>query len=167
MADAKPYCWHLSADWAGCFGSRQQIREIRFCLTGPPLLTLAGYDVACLLHRLSPMSAAIVYTLSGIPPGIYLFCNCRSAFRHTFKEAITAVGTLLSYGLRSFGIDLCGTLGTTWTKLCGEHALAREDGWVCRGLKRLTCHECSAAGTWRLSCFPAWWAYPGAEIASW
>lgn len=82
-----------------------------FVLIGPPLLTLAGLTVLALLHWLTPLSAAVTYTLSGIPASIYLFRQLPLTFRHTLKETVTAGKVLLSYGIRSYGIDLCGTLG--------------------------------------------------------
>ncbi len=82
-----------------------------FILTGPPLLTLAGLTTLAFLHQLTPFSAAITYTLSGIPAGLYLYRQLPLTFRHTARETISAGRTLLSYGLRSYGIDLCGTLG--------------------------------------------------------
>ena len=82
-----------------------------FVLIGPPLLTLAGLTTLAFLHRLTPISAAFVYTLSGIPAGVYLFRQLPISFRHSLGETVTCGKTLLSYGIRSYGIDLCGTLG--------------------------------------------------------
>jgi O-antigen/teichoic acid export membrane protein len=80
-------------------------------LTGPPLITLSTLTVLAILHRLTPISAAFTYTLSGVPACIYLYSQLPITFRHTFRETVAAGRTLLSYGIRSYGIDLCGALG--------------------------------------------------------
>ena len=82
-----------------------------FVLTGPPLLTLGGLTALAILHQLTPITAAVTYTLSGLPAAIYLYRQLPISFRHTWKETVNAGRTLLSYGIRSYGIDLCGTLG--------------------------------------------------------
>ncbi len=82
-----------------------------FVLTGPPLLTLAGLTALAILHQLTPITAAVTYTLSGLPAAFYLYRQLPISFRHTWREMVNAGKTLLSYGIRSYGIDLCGTLG--------------------------------------------------------
>jgi O-antigen/teichoic acid export membrane protein len=82
-----------------------------FVLTGPPLLTLIGLTALALVHHLTPFSAAVTYTLSGVPACIYLFRQLPVTVRQTLRETVDAGKTLLSYGIRSYGIDLCGTLG--------------------------------------------------------
>jgi O-antigen/teichoic acid export membrane protein len=82
-----------------------------FVLTGPPLLTLAVLAVLAMFHHLTPIAAAVTYTLSGVPAGIYLYRQLPLTFSHQWSESVSAGKTLLSYGIRSYGIDLCGTLG--------------------------------------------------------
>ncbi len=80
-------------------------------LIGPPLLTLAGLVLLALAGHLTPFAAGVVYTLSGIPPFLYLWSRLPLRLSVPLREASAAGRLLLSYGLRSYGIDLCGTLG--------------------------------------------------------
>ncbi len=79
-------------------------------LVGPPLLTLAGLLLLLFTHRFTPVNAAWCYVLSGFPPLIWMgrsfYRTVRPRFHHLFQSA----RLLLSYGIRSYGIDLCGTL---------------------------------------------------------
>lgn len=80
-------------------------------LIGPPLLTLAGLIGLLSFHALTPLSAGIAYTLSGIPPFLYLWSRLPLDVHQQAREIVSAGKALLSYGIRSYGIDLCGTLG--------------------------------------------------------
>jgi O-antigen/teichoic acid export membrane protein len=80
-------------------------------LITPPSLTLAGLSVLALLHHLTPVSAGITYILSGIPAVIFLYTRLPFSLWQPFREVLSASKLLLSYGIRSYGIDLCGTLG--------------------------------------------------------
>jgi O-antigen/teichoic acid export membrane protein len=79
-------------------------------LIGPPALTLAGLLLLVVTHAFTPVSAAWCYVLSGLPPIIWMarsfYRTVRPRFHHLFQSA----RLLLSYGIRSYGIDLCGTL---------------------------------------------------------
>jgi len=80
-------------------------------LITPPSLTLAGLAVLAMIHHLTPFAAGITYILSGIPAVIFLYSQLPFSFRQSFREVVSASRLLLSYGIRSYGIDLCGTLG--------------------------------------------------------
>ena len=80
-------------------------------LVGPPLLTLVGLTGLALLHRLTPVAAGITYSLSGIPAFVYLWSRLGLTLSQPLAPVLKAGRRLLSYGARSYGIDLCGTLG--------------------------------------------------------
>lgn len=80
-------------------------------LTATPLLTLLGLLFLAAAHALTPLHAGIVYTLSGIPVCARLWSRLPVRFPQPLRALQHAALMLLSYGLRSFGIDLCGTLG--------------------------------------------------------
>ena len=79
-------------------------------LIGPPSLTLAGLLLLLSLHRFTPANAAWCYVLAGIPPVIWMARSFYLAVRPRFRNLWRSVRLLLSYGIRSYGIDLCGTL---------------------------------------------------------
>ncbi len=80
-------------------------------LTATPLLTLLGLTTLALLHGLTPLSAGITYTLAGLPVFVFLWSRLPVRFFQPLGPVIQAARSLLSYGIRSYGIDLCGTLG--------------------------------------------------------
>lgn len=72
--------------------------------------TLSLLVVFMAMHRLTPLTAAFSYVLSGIPPFIWTSSAIIPKAKWKLQEMISGAKTLLSYGLRSYGIDLCGTL---------------------------------------------------------
>jgi O-antigen/teichoic acid export membrane protein len=79
-------------------------------LIGPPLLTLAGLLLLVFTHTFTAVNAACWYVFTGLPPLLWMgrsfYRTVRPRFHHLFQSA----RLLLSYGVRSYGIDLCGTL---------------------------------------------------------
>jgi O-antigen/teichoic acid export membrane protein len=79
-------------------------------LIGPPVLTLAGLLLLLWTHAFTPVNAAWCYVLSGVPPLIWMSRSFHRAVRPRFRHPHKSTLLLLSYGIRSYGIDLCGTL---------------------------------------------------------
>jgi O-antigen/teichoic acid export membrane protein len=79
-------------------------------LIGSPLLTLAGLLLLWLTHAFTPVNAAWCYVLSGLPPLIWMSYSFYRAVQPRFRKLQASTSLLLSYGIRSYGIDLCGTL---------------------------------------------------------
>jgi O-antigen/teichoic acid export membrane protein len=79
-------------------------------LIGPPVLTLAGLLLLLWTHAFTPVNAAWCYVLSGVPPLIWMSRSFYRAVRPRFRHLHKSTLLLLSYGIRSYGIDLCGTL---------------------------------------------------------
>jgi O-antigen/teichoic acid export membrane protein len=79
-------------------------------LVGAPLLTLAGLVPLALLHSLTPVHAAWCYVVSGFPPLVWMAVSLHRTVHPQFRHFVHSAHLLLSYGIRSYGIDLCGTL---------------------------------------------------------
>jgi O-antigen/teichoic acid export membrane protein len=79
-------------------------------LIGPPLLTLAGLLLLLFTHTFTPVNASWVYVLAGLPPLVWMSYHFHQAVRPRFRQLRKSAQLLLSYGIRSYGIDLCGTL---------------------------------------------------------
>ena len=80
-------------------------------LAAPPALTLLGLIALKLGGHLSPVTAGLAYTFSGLPPFFYLWRHLPFTFRVPAARLRAAARKLLAYGLRSYAIDLCGTMG--------------------------------------------------------
>lgn len=76
----------------------------------PSILTLCGLIVLLLTHRLSPVTAAAAYILSGIPTCIFLVLRLGSYFHGRPTALFRVTRQLLNYGIRSYGVDICGAL---------------------------------------------------------
>ena len=81
--------------------------KIRFI---QPLLTLAALGVLAITKQLTPLSAALAYSIPGLPlffwVARYLWCSLRPQW----KGLATAYKLLVGYGIRAYGMDLLGTL---------------------------------------------------------
>ena len=80
------------------------------CLLAPPVITLASLLLLLGTHHLTPISGAWSYVLGGAAPVVWVVVSLRSDIALRWKEMLIAAQDLMSYGLRSFGIDLCGSL---------------------------------------------------------
>jgi O-antigen/teichoic acid export membrane protein len=79
-------------------------------LVMPPVLTLVMLCGFLLTHRLTPTTAAISYVVSGLPALWWLFRSAPLSMHVPLQTLFGAMRELLSYGIRSYGIDLCGTV---------------------------------------------------------
>ena len=87
----------------------------RFGTSSAILLTPPAFILLVLLgllgmHHLTPIAAATTYVLSGLPPVIWIVGSLRKDLLTKWSEIGGATRDLMSYGLRSYGIDLCGSL---------------------------------------------------------
>ncbi len=76
----------------------------------PPSLTIVGLVLCQALHILTPISASICYVVAGLPSLLLVLIGLSKSFRGFDLTRLQAARTLLSYGVRSYGIELCGTL---------------------------------------------------------
>ena len=71
------------------------------------LLLLIGLVGA---EKLTPLTAGLSYLLPNVPITIWLVFRLRQLFQIRWHRFIESCKLLLSYGLRSYGVDLLGTL---------------------------------------------------------
>jgi O-antigen/teichoic acid export membrane protein len=76
----------------------------------PPALTLFWLIVLWRVGLLTPINAAFAYVVVGIPPFIWMLLRLWRMFQPSFDSFIDSARLLLSYGIRAYGIDLCGTM---------------------------------------------------------
>jgi O-antigen/teichoic acid export membrane protein len=75
-----------------------------------PLVTLLALFFFLAVHRLNPYTAAISYIFAALPSfGLMLYRVVRIGFR-AVRPQIADVKQILTYGIRSYGIDILGTL---------------------------------------------------------
>ena len=78
---------------------------------GQPMLTVGLLGLFWLLDWLSPLTAALAYLGPLVPlSGLILFVVLRESLP-SILGIWQACGRLLSYGVRSYGVDILGTLG--------------------------------------------------------
>ena len=75
-----------------------------------PSLTLSGLLALLAFHKLTPLTAAYAYVLNSLPVIVWITLKLWRQFRPSFRQIKSTSSVLLSYGIRSYGIDLCGTL---------------------------------------------------------
>jgi O-antigen/teichoic acid export membrane protein len=73
-------------------------------------LTLIGLIGLLITHSMTPYSAAIAYVPVGIVPLGWMLHRLRKVFQPTIASFRESARLLFSYGIRSYGIDLCGTM---------------------------------------------------------
>jgi O-antigen/teichoic acid export membrane protein len=75
-----------------------------------PASTLLLLIVLALTHTMTPVRAAFAYVLVGIFPVIWLLMLLGKRFKPTLQSLRASMALLFSYGIRSYGIDLCGAM---------------------------------------------------------
>lgn len=99
IANARAACESEGDFWAS---------SVALCV--PQILALAGLVILLLIHRLSPVTAAAAYILGGIPACIFLLSRLYPLFRGRPTGLTLITRQLLGYGVRSYGVDICGAL---------------------------------------------------------
>lgn len=79
-------------------------------LIGPPSMTVLLLIVLWVSHRLDPVTAAWSYVPAGLPSFFLLMRQLHRKFRMRFRNVWGNAKLLMGYGIRSYGIDLCGTM---------------------------------------------------------
>jgi O-antigen/teichoic acid export membrane protein len=88
---------------AGSFTSSNLTQILTPVATIIPLIALG------LLHALSPFNAGLCYIIAAIPAFYYLMLRVRP-YIHGLRPSLDTSKLLLSFGIRSYGIDILGTL---------------------------------------------------------
>jgi O-antigen/teichoic acid export membrane protein len=79
-------------------------------LLGPPSLTLVGLAFLWQFHAFTPVHAAWAYVPAGVPSFLCMMWQLHRSFHPKLTHLVRSIRLLLSYGIRSYGIDLCGTM---------------------------------------------------------
>ncbi|MBD2306537.1 oligosaccharide flippase family protein [Chroococcidiopsis sp. FACHB-1243] len=75
-----------------------------------PLFTLAILGVLALTEQLTPLTAALAYSVPGLPLFLWMWRYLWQRFRPRWKGLGSAYQLLVSYGIRAYGMNLLGTL---------------------------------------------------------
>jgi len=75
-----------------------------------PLFTLGALIIAVVTRHLTPFTAALAYGLPSIPASIWMLSYLWPRLQPSVREFKKSSQQLLHYGVRSYGIDLLGTL---------------------------------------------------------
>ncbi len=75
-----------------------------------PFATLIGLLCFVVAHHLTPITAAIAYIAASGPAFWYMATRLRRVSARVVPPRIATVKQILSYGIRSYGIDVLGTL---------------------------------------------------------
>jgi O-antigen/teichoic acid export membrane protein len=88
----------------GHFGASNKV------LVVPPALTLLCLVVFWRTGTLTPVTAAFSYVVVGVPPLLWMLRRLWQMFRPSLTSFLDSTRLLFTYGLRAYGIDLCGTM---------------------------------------------------------
>ncbi len=88
------------------FGTYNAVRYLQ------PLLTLASLLALALSGNLTPLSAALSYILPIVPIMLYMLVRLWRIYRPVWREVRSSSRDLSSYGVRSYGADVVGTLAS-------------------------------------------------------
>jgi O-antigen/teichoic acid export membrane protein len=94
----------------GALLARGDFAAVNGLLACSPTLTLLLLIVLLLSHSLTPYSAAVAYAPVGILPVGWMMWRLWQLFRPSLRSFRSSAQLLFSYGARSYGIDLCGTM---------------------------------------------------------
>lgn len=75
-----------------------------------PTLTLVVLLALLASHSLTPYSAGVAYVPAGVVPIAWMCKFLWSEFRPSLRRFRNSAALLFLYGVRSYGIDLCGTM---------------------------------------------------------
>ena len=73
-------------------------------------MTLTWLLILLATHSMTPFSAALAYVPVGIVPLVWMIVRLAKMFRPTLGSFRESARHLFAYGIRSYGIDLCGTM---------------------------------------------------------
>jgi len=76
----------------------------------PPAITLVVLVGLLVLRALTPYTAAFAYAPAGVAPAAWMMWRLWGLYRPTLRKFRESARHLFSYGVRSYGIDLCGTM---------------------------------------------------------
>ncbi len=75
-----------------------------------PFATLVGLVVFLSIHRINPYTSSVAYIAASLPAFCFMLSRLKRIGFRAARIQLAAMKQLLQYGLRSYGIDLLGTL---------------------------------------------------------
>jgi O-antigen/teichoic acid export membrane protein len=94
----------------GAFMAHGDFGAVNGLLACSPFLTLMLLIFLLLTHSLTPYSAAAAYVPVGVAPVAWMIRRLWRLFGPSLRSFRSSARLLFSYGARSYGIDLCGTM---------------------------------------------------------
>jgi O-antigen/teichoic acid export membrane protein len=92
------------------FESRAEFSTSNKLLVWSPALTLVWLSVLLANRSVTPYHAAMAYVPVGLVPVSWMLYRMWRTFRPSLAGFLRSSRTLFTYGIRSYGIDLCGTM---------------------------------------------------------
>lgn len=108
LLNSVPCAWALTA--RACLESKGEFRLASLLILAPSLATLVWLVTLAATKRLDPASAGVAYVLPSVPASLYLVYWVERNVGIRIRHFLSKAHLLLSYGIRAYGIDLCGTL---------------------------------------------------------
>jgi O-antigen/teichoic acid export membrane protein len=100
----------LSITFSSALQAKDDFTTPNQTLYGSPLLTLAGLIGLVATGKLTPLTAGLAYALPSIPSTLWLMLRLQTLFQIQLNHFLVSAKLLLDYGLRSYGVDILGTL---------------------------------------------------------
>ena len=75
-----------------------------------PITTLIGLLILLATGHFTVLAAGLCYMAGAIPAAVFLFIQLRPLMNHSWSMSLSTGRLLLSYGIRSYGVDLLGAL---------------------------------------------------------
>jgi O-antigen/teichoic acid export membrane protein len=75
-----------------------------------PAMTLLWLALLLATHSMTPFTASLAYVPVGIVPLVWMISRLLRVFKPSLRHFRRSARQLFSYGIRSYGIDLCGTM---------------------------------------------------------
>lgn len=76
----------------------------------PPAQTLVCLAILWQTGTLTPVSAGLAYVPMGVAPFLWMLNRLWRTFRPSLRSFVDSARQLFNYGVRAYGIDLCGTM---------------------------------------------------------
>jgi O-antigen/teichoic acid export membrane protein len=94
----------------GALESRGDFTNSNKLLIWSPAMTTFLLFILLFTHKITPYTAAAAYALVGIVPVLMMLRQLWRLFQPSLNSFLSSTRMLFSYGIRSYGIDLCGTM---------------------------------------------------------
>jgi O-antigen/teichoic acid export membrane protein len=92
------------------FESRGDFASSNRLLVIPPALTLLWLIVLWRTGTLTPARAGLAYVVVQLPPLVWMVHRLWGIYKPSLRSFVKSSRVLFDYGIRAYGVDLCGTL---------------------------------------------------------